>query len=638
MSAYFDPTAVAIPSGSRAVAAQVNSGMDAVSAGFDMLPTETELKQGTTRYAVDSGVADAYIVTLPYVPVLTDGLSFSFKATNANTGPATINANATGIRSIVNPDGSALIAGTFGANAIVILAYEGIAGRYILVSQNPAQSALAQSSAIASAASAAAASTSEGNAATSETNAATSETNASTSEGNAGTSETNAAATLADFETKYLGAAAADPTLDLVGGALIDGALYWNTTTNLMMVYDLGITTWGQLPGDLTGQVTTAANVATVRVAAITDQTLMATNIADADEFLMSDGGVIKRSIFSRIHTYVAAKMVAAGNTWALLQTFNGGLAATAASADVVSTTATATTSTALLAYSNEANRTVAVAEIVNDNPTGAGEALFIQQDQGGNGIRLLQNFVGTSQAVFLGVIGDATNTGNVFQAQTSGIGPGFYSNAINAASRAFSAYSIIPSRTSPLVDIVNDHATGTGVGLRIQQDQGGAAIDLTSQGTVKFPVTSTPSTDVNTLDDYQEGIWSPVLSDGTNDATMNGAITVGYYTKIGRVVHIHCRVATSDITGPGLSGNLRINGGPFANDSALPAVGGMTSITADGLNIAAGQHVTTNFGSNTTSIFVYLSDLGTGTSNMQASEWTDDGNVVLSGWYTTSE
>jgi len=257
---YFDSVPVAIAAGTRARASQVNAVSAAVEAGFDLLPTEDEIKLGLTRYAVDSGVADAYVLTMPYTPILTDGFNFIWKAVNANTGPATININATGIKSIVNPDGSALIAGTFGANAIIICAYESIGDRYILVSQNPAQAALAQSSAIASAASAAAALVSEGNAATSETNAAASETAAGISETNAaasdtaaGISETNAAASEAStaslydqFDDRYLGDKAADPTLDNDGAALLTGALYFNTISNIMRVYN-GVA-WQDVP------------------------------------------------------------------------------------------------------------------------------------------------------------------------------------------------------------------------------------------------------------------------------------------------------------------------------------------------------------------------------------------------------
>lgn len=46
------------------------------------------------------------------------------------------------------------------------------------------------------------------------------------------------------FDDRYLGAKSSDPASDNDGDALIDGALYYNTTSNTMFVYDLGTTTW----------------------------------------------------------------------------------------------------------------------------------------------------------------------------------------------------------------------------------------------------------------------------------------------------------------------------------------------------------------------------------------------------------
>ncbi len=77
-------------------------------------------------------------------------------------------------------------------------------------------------------------------AATSETNAATSATNAATSETNAATSEANAAASYDNFDDRYLGAKSSAPTVDNDGDALIVGALYFNSTTNIMYVYSSG--------------------------------------------------------------------------------------------------------------------------------------------------------------------------------------------------------------------------------------------------------------------------------------------------------------------------------------------------------------------------------------------------------------
>ena len=85
-----------------------------------------------------------------------------------------------------------------------------------------------------------AAATSATAAATSATNAATSETNAATSATNAATSATNAEASYDSFDDRYLGAKSSAPTVDNDGDALITGALYFNTTTDIMNVRTSG--------------------------------------------------------------------------------------------------------------------------------------------------------------------------------------------------------------------------------------------------------------------------------------------------------------------------------------------------------------------------------------------------------------
>lgn len=89
----------------------------------------------------------------------------------------------------------------------------------------------------AAAASASAASTSASNAATSESNAATSASNASTSASSASSSAASAAASFDSFDDRYLGAKSTPPAVDNDGNPLIVGALYFDTTANLMKVY-----------------------------------------------------------------------------------------------------------------------------------------------------------------------------------------------------------------------------------------------------------------------------------------------------------------------------------------------------------------------------------------------------------------
>lgn len=81
------------------------------------------------------------------------------------------------------------------------------------------------------------AATSATNAANSATAAATSATNAATFATNAATSATNAAASFDSFDDRYLGAKATAPALDNDGDALITGALYFDTTAELVYVY-----------------------------------------------------------------------------------------------------------------------------------------------------------------------------------------------------------------------------------------------------------------------------------------------------------------------------------------------------------------------------------------------------------------
>ena len=83
----------------------------------------------------------------------------------------------------------------------------------------------------------------------------------------------------------------------------------------------------------------------------------------------------------------------------------------------------------------------------------------------------------------------------------------------------------------------------------------------------ITFPATAVAASDVNTLDDYEEGTWTPVYVAQTGTL---GAITYanvqGVYTKIGKLVTVtggfYC---TAFAAGTG-SGDLRINGLPFAN------------------------------------------------------------------------
>lgn len=65
------------------------------------------------------------------------------------------------------------------------------------------------------------------------------------------------------------------------------------------------------------------------------------------------------------------------------------------------------------------------------------------------------------------------------------------------------------------------------------------SAIPILSGGGVKFPATQAPSADANTLDDYEEGTFTPLLRFGGGSAGMTFFNQNGRYQKVGNRVHV---------------------------------------------------------------------------------------------------
>ena len=100
-------------------------------------------------------------------------------------------------------------------------------------------------------------------------------------------------------------------------------------------------------------------------------------------------------------------------------------------------------------------------------------------------------------------------------------------------------------------------NANGFGVGTAVPSSGSGIA----------FPATQYASSDANTLDDYEEGTWSPVAASSTNSIT--AYTSNGSYTKIGRTVFIIGNVALTTVGSAG--GILNIAGLPFTTLLTVP-------------------------------------------------------------------
>jgi hypothetical protein len=82
----------------------------------------------------------------------------------------------------------------------------------------------------------------------------------------------------------------------------------------------------------------------------------------------------------------------------------------------------------------------------------------------------------------------------------------------------------------------------------------------------ITFPASASASSNANTLDDYEEGTFTPVLQ--RDSTTMTVGLAEGFYTKIGRQVFIQLQV--QDITDAGTTEALKFTGLPFAGSSSF--------------------------------------------------------------------
>ena len=92
-------------------------------------------------------------------------------------------------------------------------------------------------------------------------------------------------------------------------------------------------------------------------------------------------------------------------------------------------------------------------------------------------------------------------------------------------ATDAVTATITLPSATDTLVGKITPSFTTT-IGV-------GTATPSASGAGITFPATQSASTDANTLDDYEEGTWTPNVSSGSATITS----VSGQYTKIGNRV-----------------------------------------------------------------------------------------------------
>jgi|TARA_Y100000310_G_scaffold287013_1_gene311649 hypothetical protein len=143
----------------------------------------------------------------------------------------------------------------------------------------------------------------------------------------------------------------------------------------------------------------------------------------------------------------------------------------------------------------------------------------------------------------------------------------------------------------------------------------------------------ATSNTDANTLDDYEEGTWTPVYtaSGGSAGGSFSNSEAEGHYTKIGRLVN--CKFKYTLTNNGDWTGNVILTGLPFACDGDSPHVGGVTLNNCNFTGSWGSMRISN--GASTTSII--MTNDNASVADLQASMVDDDAAIRGSFQYHTT-
>jgi len=145
------------------------------------------------------------------------------------------------------------------------------------------------------------------------------------------------------------------------------------------------------------------------------------------------------------------------------------------------------------------------------------------------------------------------------------------------------------------------------------------------SAGQIKFPATQNPSSDANTLDDYEEGDFTPTIVGSSSGTQSSYTTQQGKYTKVGRLVYLQLYVRPNGaLSGP--SGNIQIDGLPFTVVNTTSLGAGCPSFY-QGLTFSA-SHTQLMFSpiANTTKVELNTSGSGQNYANLAVSGYGASG------------
>jgi hypothetical protein len=176
-----------------------------------------------------------------------------------------------------------------------------------------------------------------------------------------------------------------------------------------------------------------------------------------------------------------------------------------------------------------------------------------------------------------------------------------------------------LPDNTGTIITQNSTPAFASTIGV------GGATAAASGAG-ITFPATQSASSDANTLDDYEEGTFTPTLTSGGTGITY--ANQKGAYTKIGRLVTFQIALDLSAVTPA--AGQITIGGLPFTSSANTLGFGGAFVNYNNSFNTNAGDTYHVNAGDTVITVYTNggLARLGNGSGISLL------GDILLTGQY----
>ena len=218
----------------------------------------------------------------------------------------------------------------------------------------------------------------------------------------------------------------------------------------------------------------------------------------------------------------------------------------------------------------------------------------------------------------------------------TGGASRFLLTNAFNATD--FAIISSVNATTTPTLDSGGAVSSGqvafsltAGGNAAFTGNIGiGGATPTTSGTGITFPATQSASSNANTLDDYEEGTWTPAFTFSTS-GSVTYTTQAGYYRKVGSLVFVESNIIIASVSSP--TGNVTVNNLPFTVSSSTENVGSLSTGIIRNL-VNAKPDIKAYCSSGSTQIIFPVNDTISGSSELQGSDLKASTLIYVSGCF----